>query len=815
MPVLTPAELWKRSGRYDIDELFKLKDRRGAELVLAMTPRGDRHVPRRAGRALLPRPAADPLPLPDQGRDEARPRAGVLRTREFIMKDAYSFDRDARGPGRRPTSKLVERLRPRSSTASGSSGTAVESDVGMMGGIGAHEYMAPCPAGENDVALAPGYAANVEVASAEPQPVRAADGARRGELHTPGLTTIDAVAGAPRASPAGALLKAFPVVTERAGCVHGRRARRPPRQRDQARQRARRGASAPARDDELPSGSAAGFIGPVGADVADRCSTTAIVPGRPTSTGANRPDYHRVRRPAATAGERADVRTRRGRRHRRRQPDPHRARDRGRQHLQARHALLRAARRHLPRRERQGAARSGWAPTASARRASPPPRSSSTPTRRASPGRGRSRRGTSSSSALGKPGTPEREAAEALYDELRAAGLEVLYDDRDAGPGREVRRRRAARLPAAADRRPALARVRARRGAGPPRPRRPRRRRAAGGRGARRSGSCGRVSRRARRRLTLPAAVGPRPLRAAAARDAARRAAAPVDDPERDRLRPPGAASRSSSSSRSRATTGTARWPAVLFARRRLGATTPTASPRASPASTAASARCWTRSSTACWSSAASSSAGTSSCCRAGRSPSSSRASCSCSSPGATRCAAASSCEINWSGALARLAGAWPRSSSRSCGLRRLATVLLYVGLALTLMATVAVRARRPSANSRAATLKLELDRGGRGYTRARPDARRDPHGHVPRPRLALRPGAEGPHPAAHRGGDRDLLPAPDPARQDRHPARRAGQPPAQEARGRRGRHHRRRRPAADRHPRRPRGRGRRASDAE
>ena len=55
----------------------------------------------------------------------------------------------------------------------------MESDVGMMGGVGAHEYMAPCPAGENDVALAPGYAANVEVASADAQPVDAAGRARR------------------------------------------------------------------------------------------------------------------------------------------------------------------------------------------------------------------------------------------------------------------------------------------------------------------------------------------------------------------------------------------------------------------------------------------------------------------------------------------------------------------------------------------------------------------------------------------------------------------------------------------------------------
>ena len=118
-------------------------------------------------------------------RDEPRPRAGVLRTREFIMKDAYSFDRDRTG-----LDASYERqragLRTASSTAAAWSGIECESDVGMMGGTGAHEYMAPCPAGENDVVLAPGYAANVEVASADPQPVAAARRPRAASSHTPG-----------------------------------------------------------------------------------------------------------------------------------------------------------------------------------------------------------------------------------------------------------------------------------------------------------------------------------------------------------------------------------------------------------------------------------------------------------------------------------------------------------------------------------------------------------------------------------------------------------------------------------------------------
>src|SRR5215210_7224935 len=171
MPVLTPAELWKRTGRYEIDELFKLEDRRGAELVLAMSH--EETLTWHMAREL--RSYRD-LPkilyhFQTKERDEPRPRAGLLRTREFIMKDSYTFDRDEAGLGERydlhvqAYDRIFERC--------GLEWYRVESDVGMMGGFGAHEYMAPCPAGENDVALSDaGYAANVEVASAEPQPVK-------------------------------------------------------------------------------------------------------------------------------------------------------------------------------------------------------------------------------------------------------------------------------------------------------------------------------------------------------------------------------------------------------------------------------------------------------------------------------------------------------------------------------------------------------------------------------------------------------------------------------------------------------------------
>src|SRR5256884_4677366 len=112
-----------------------------------------------------------PLPLilyhfQTSERDEPRPRAGVLRTREFIMKDAYTFDRDE--PGLQARYALHEGAYDRIMQRTGLRFYRVESDVGMMGGLGAHEYMAPCPAGEDELELGEGYAANLEVARRNP-----------------------------------------------------------------------------------------------------------------------------------------------------------------------------------------------------------------------------------------------------------------------------------------------------------------------------------------------------------------------------------------------------------------------------------------------------------------------------------------------------------------------------------------------------------------------------------------------------------------------------------------------------------------------
>jgi prolyl-tRNA synthetase len=166
MPVLQPADLWRKTGRIDIEELFKLTDRKGSELVLAMTHEEavTFHI------AQTVRSYRD-LPLivyhfQVKERDEPRPRAGVLRTREFIMKDAYSFDRDQAGLEASYARHVAayDRIMERT----GLRFYRVEGDVGMMGGTGAHEYMAPCAAGEDEVVLtASGYAANAEVVRAQ------------------------------------------------------------------------------------------------------------------------------------------------------------------------------------------------------------------------------------------------------------------------------------------------------------------------------------------------------------------------------------------------------------------------------------------------------------------------------------------------------------------------------------------------------------------------------------------------------------------------------------------------------------------------
>ena len=293
MPVLHPAEPWRKTGRYGIDELFKLQDRKGADMVLAMT-----HEEIVTGHAATTVRSYRDLPqilyhFQIKERDEPRPRAGVLRTREFIMKDSYTFDRDREGldAGYQKHVVAYDRMLDRM----GLEWYRVKADVGMMGGHGADEYMAPCAAGENDVALAPGYAANLEVASADPQPVALpAATSRPEEVQTPGMTTVEQVA-THLGLPTGALLKAFPVITGAEDELVLVVVRGDHRVNEIKLRLALQSDFRPAHPQEIEDRlGPPGFIGPVGASTRILLDEAipAADPDHGYVTGANRPDAH-------------------------------------------------------------------------------------------------------------------------------------------------------------------------------------------------------------------------------------------------------------------------------------------------------------------------------------------------------------------------------------------------------------------------------------------------------------------------------------------------------------------------------------------
>ena len=437
MPVLQPADPWKKTGRYEIDELFKLKDRRGTEMVLAMTHEEviTTHI------AAEVRSYRD-LPkllyhFQTKERDEPRPRAGLLRTREFIMKDAYSFDRDRDGLD--ASYQLFIEAYDRIFDRAGLEWYRVESDVGMMGGVGAHEYMAPCAAGENDVALSDsGYAANVEIASATAQPV---DGlpepsAEPREVETPGASTVDAVREA-LGVPPGAIIKAFPVIVDERGpvlvVIRGDH-----RLNEIKLQNALGAPFRPAEAEQVSSefGAEPGFIGPVGSPV-DVLADEALKGLRGLVAGANKHDMHLtgvepgrdfeptwvdVRRveegdlcpagspiriePAIEVGNIFKLGTR--------YSDPLGARyldDQGKEQLIWMGSYGIGPARTLAAAIEQFADDNGisW------------PRSVAP--------------FDLELVTLGKPGEEARAVSDRLYDELRDLGLDVLYDDRDASPG--------------------------------------------------------------------------------------------------------------------------------------------------------------------------------------------------------------------------------------------------------------------------------------------------------------------------------------------------------------------------------------------
>jgi prolyl-tRNA synthetase len=194
LPTLNPRELWEESGRYAVmgENMFHLKDRKGADLVLAMTHEEViTSIARNELRSYKQLPQIW-YQIQTKFRDEPRPKSGLLRVRQFLMKDAYSFDIDAAGLDH--SYDLHDAAYRAIFTRCGLEFVAVEADSGAMGGSGSQEFMVYTEAGEDLIASsASGYAANLEKATSQLAPVD--DLAPTGDglpelIHTPGQGAI-------------------------------------------------------------------------------------------------------------------------------------------------------------------------------------------------------------------------------------------------------------------------------------------------------------------------------------------------------------------------------------------------------------------------------------------------------------------------------------------------------------------------------------------------------------------------------------------------------------------------------------------------
>jgi prolyl-tRNA synthetase len=289
MPVLNPAEVWQQTGRWDAigDEMFRLKDRGERDMCLAMT-----HEETMTWLAAHDLRSYRDLPqtwyqVQTKLRDEARPKSGILRTREFTMKDSYSFDRDEAGLDKsyglhlEAYKKIYSRC--------GIKFYVVQSDTGMMGGSVAHEFMAPSAAGEDDVALCDscGYAANVELALSVPKTPVVQDWQFE-EVATPERRTIDEVTRFFKLTP-DLFIKSILVISDSGPVLAMVRGDQMLHEKKLAKLI---GPHRPAQKEEVKThlGVPAGFIGPMGHKVrkiADPCLKEGLY-----IAGANKEGYH-------------------------------------------------------------------------------------------------------------------------------------------------------------------------------------------------------------------------------------------------------------------------------------------------------------------------------------------------------------------------------------------------------------------------------------------------------------------------------------------------------------------------------------------
>jgi prolyl-tRNA synthetase len=290
MPVLTPYELWQQSGRDYIQEIFRLTDRNGREYVLPMTHEETVtfHAKEISSYRQLPQILYH---FSIKERDEPRARGALLRLREFIMKDAYSFDRDEEGldVSFSKHADAYERMFERC----GVEAFAVQAESGMMGGKESIDYLAPSGSGENTLVTCErgDYAADLEIARGVPRaPELPARLDSPEEVETPGVATIEALAGFLGVDSA-ATSKAMPVVKTDGMLVLGL-VRGDDRLEEGKLASALESDFRPATDDEIRAafGADGGSLGPVGF-TGEIVADEALREGQFVA-GANRTGWH-------------------------------------------------------------------------------------------------------------------------------------------------------------------------------------------------------------------------------------------------------------------------------------------------------------------------------------------------------------------------------------------------------------------------------------------------------------------------------------------------------------------------------------------
>src|SRR5580698_7773407 len=316
LPALHPRELWEASGRWSVmgENLFRLKDRKGADLCLGMTE--EEVMTSIASKELR---SYKQLPqiwyqIQSKFRDEPRPRSGLLRVRQFMMKDAYSFDIDAAGLD--VSYKKHHDAYCRIFDRCGLKYMVIEADSGAMGGTQSQEFMVRTPAGEDQVVSCDGcgYAANVEKATSKLEAVQdlASEGDGKPlEVHTPGQKTIEDVARFLGVSPKNKIKTLAYMAEEKDAKTGKSRTRaivvlmRGDHQLNDAKFAAANGGkeTRPMQEDEIKQlfRSPAGFLGPVGIDWSKGLDDTgqpillvdkALEGRKNLIAGANKEDYH-------------------------------------------------------------------------------------------------------------------------------------------------------------------------------------------------------------------------------------------------------------------------------------------------------------------------------------------------------------------------------------------------------------------------------------------------------------------------------------------------------------------------------------------